>query len=560
MPIDKDKLKEINGKIDTEIEKFSLLKQPRDIALIHVITHYERYISFEATAASQNIIEHGLLSKNAQDGIDFAIQWISKYCPSQKPLKVILKPKLLSQAKTLLEQAMEYSRVWDFMNLLFRDMCKAEIENNKKIIVEYSDGYRSNKDIINRFLNIPDDLNSNVNMLSNFFELDPIHLMSNVNFTLKEKELIYSLPDDVYIPLYKYELDIKKHFWELEETMDLGGYIVKDFRFFYTYMRAITTAHLMGCMMFHAKGKTIDNQCLIKTKDEWISLIKGNINVGEDQCKKIIEDLIFNKELYKSGSKIPDVTYQPFIPLGDGRLLLFNSIVQQSNYERNHWDLLSTIRPELHSRLTNEKESLWRNKLKGICEALNLKVKGPINFSFNGKKSDIDLVLIDDRKKAILIIEMKWITSPDRIKDIVYHSAQLKTGLEQVGLALEYIDSEKDEFANKIEINGNEINDYKILGLVLSKNSMGNGFTYNENIPIINERIFKWILDDPYKKSIEDLWRIGKEERYMPKLGDHYEHRDYDAFFAGYEFLGKNTGMTFRREFDPQKDFNFEGL
>ena len=560
MPIDKEKLKEIDAQIDAGIEKFPLLKQPRDIALFHLLTHYERFVSFEASAASQNIFEHGLLSKNAQDGIDFAIQWVYKYCPSQQTNRITLQSKLLKQARALLEQAIEYSRVWDFMNLLFRDICKAELENDKKIVVEYRDDYRSNKDIINRFLNIPDDFNSNVNMLANFFELDPLKLMNNVNFRLDGKTLVYKLPDEVYIPLYKYEIDVKKHFWELEETWNLGGYTVKDFRFFYTYLRTITTAHMMGCMMFHAKGRSVDNHCMIKTKEEWISSIKENINIGEEQCKQILEDLIFNNELYKSGNKIPDVTYQPFITLSDGRLLLFNSIVQQSNYERNQWDLLSILRAELHSRLTNEKENLWSDKLKEFCEGLSLIVKGPINFSFNDKQSDMDLILIDIRIKAILVIEMKWITSPDRIKDVVYHSEQLKTGLRQVEFSLEYINSNKEEFANKIEMHNSEIDNYKILGLVLSKNSMGNGFTYNENIPLINERIFKWILVDPHKKNIEYLWKIGREERYMPKLDDHYEHKDYDASFADYEFLGKGIGMTFNREFDPKIDFDFSGI
>ena len=125
MAIDKDKLKEIDSNIDEVVKSFDLLKVSRDLALNAFLCYYEEYMSSIATAATRDIIGHNILGKQAQDGIDFAIQWIFKYCPlksKKNPNERMLK----RQAKNLLEQAQEYSRVWDFMNLLYRDMCKAK--------------------------------------------------------------------------------------------------------------------------------------------------------------------------------------------------------------------------------------------------------------------------------------------------------------------------------------------------------------------------------------------------------------------------------------------------
>jgi len=560
MPIDKAKLEEIDSELDDSIKEFDLLKVSRDKAINSILKYYEEYVTLEATAASGNITGHNILSKQAQDGIDFAIQWIFKYCPvnsGSTPNQNTLK----TSAKNLLEQAQEYSRVWDFMNLLFRDMCKAELNDEKTIIVEYKDDYRSEADIANRFLNEVDDVDSMMNELSKFFESDPLQIINEIGFEVsRNNELQYTIPDSVYIEIYKFNLDAKKHLLELNEDWDLGGYKVRDLTHFFNYLRTISMIHMMGCMFASGQGKIVNNPFIIKSEDQWIRDIKENITIGDDECRKIFTEITYDYTLYEENKKNPDVTYQPFIPFTNGNIALFNSLVQQSNYERNHWDLLSIIKPELHSQLRNEKESLWLDELKKFCSEINLETKEPFEFTYSNRNSNLDLTLIDRDKKVILIIELKWITNPDRIKDIVYLSKELDKGLNQVEFALEWINNTKSQFAEKIGINVDDLTGFNIYGLVLSKNSMGNGFTYKENIPIINERIFKWVLSAPHNKDIGALWKVGKEKRFMPKVDVHFTHGNFDAFFAGYKFIGKGIGMYMIRPFNQNTDFNFEGL
>lgn len=560
MPIDKEKLREIDKAIDSEIEKFPLLKRSRDEAIIHLTTVYERYVTFESIEATMNITGHNLLAKNAQDGIDFAIQWIYKFCPNNSATNYKLKPKILKEAKQLLDVSIEYSRVWDYMTLLFRDMCLAEITDDINITLSNNPEYRSEADIANRFLNSTDDLNSTINEIQTFLSSDPQSIMEELNFEYSNNNLVYTLSDSAYVQLYKVNQDAKKHLMELEESWDLGGYTVRDFRRFYFYLRSITTAHMMGCMSMKAQRKEVFNHCIKKSKDEWLKNIGECLTIGEDERSKILSDLTYDSKLYGEGKKVPDITYQPFIEMKDGSLLLFNSIVQQSSFERNHWDLISIIRPELHSKLRNAKEKWWRTDLEKFCSSIGLKTCGPIEFSFENSHSDIDLAVINDNNKVMLLLELKWLTSPDRIKDVIYVSEEIKKGLDQVEFSLKYFNNSKEEAAQKISINLEEFKSYKIFGLVLSKNSMGNGFTYDANVPCVNERIFRSILGEPHKKTLEILWKVAKEQRYMPKENVHYKTGESQGELAGYKFTSKDSGMFMIRQFDLINDFNFEGL
>lgn len=561
MLVDKIKLKEIDEAIDSSIKELPLLQLDREVALVHLLSYYEKFVTHDSMEIASDIIDHNIIIKNAQDGIDFAVQWIYKYCRNGHSHNLPrLRPRLLNQARQLLDKAMDYSSIWDYMNLIHRDMCQANIDDVNTITLEMSDNYKLENDIINRFLNVVDTEDDIDTALDSFFETNPQELIEEIDYKFNGSRLVYEIPDSVYIKVAKSNYESKKHLHNLPPDWDLGGYTVKDFRHFYNCLRTKTFIHIQGCMVARAQRTEVSNLFMIQSREEWISEIMNCITIDKKTCEIIFDQLVYDYSLYETANKSPDITYQPFVLLSNGKYLLVNSLVQQSNYERNQWELLSIINPDLHSILRNKKEEFWREELKELCKKLNLSAKGPFPFKCSQGRSDIDIILIDRENKTILLIELKWLTSPDRIKDVIYLSKELGKGLSQIELALFYVEEKKDEFATKVEIDENKISEYEILGLVMSKNSMGNGYTHQENIPIINERIFKWLLSEPHHKDIKTLWKIGDELRFMPKEGIHFRSKDTDSSFGNYHFIAKQSGMIMLKQFDPKTDINFEGL
>jgi hypothetical protein len=91
---------------------------------------------------------------------------------------------------------------------------------------------------------------------------------------------------------------------------------------------------------------------------------------------------------------------------------------------------------------------------------------------------------------------------------------------------------------------------------VLSKNTIGSSVVYRRalDIPVITERLMKWVLGEPYRASLETLWSVADRRSYFPVSGVHYSDEDAEAEFAGVHFTAEGLGMTLRRPWRPEAD------
>jgi hypothetical protein len=92
--------------------------------------------------------------------------------------------------------------------------------------------------------------------------------------------------------------------------------------------------------------------------------------------------------------------------------------------------------------------------------------------------------------------------------------------------------------------------------VVLSKNALGSSSVYREapNVPVITERLMKWVLDEPHKATLETLWKVANSRSYFPVAGVHYSDEDAVAEFADVHFTGEALGMAIREPWTPEAD------
>jgi hypothetical protein len=91
---------------------------------------------------------------------------------------------------------------------------------------------------------------------------------------------------------------------------------------------------------------------------------------------------------------------------------------------------------------------------------------------------------------------------------------------------------------------------------VLSKNDLGSSSVYRKapNVPVMTERLMKWVVDAPHRATLETLWKVANSRSYFPVSGVHYSDQDAEAEFAGVHFSGEALGMTRRRPWTPETD------
>ncbi len=289
------------------------------------------------------------------------------------------------------------------------------------------------------------------------------------------------------------------------------------------------------------------------------SLIRRS-SLEQPAVSAILDDLTYDPGLYEGGSKQAEVTCQPFFCLRAELLAVSNQLVMLSNAERNLWDLISIKRPDIHSRLRNQKEELWLREIAPSLEGYGLKSFDPMKLTHNGKQSDLDLLVLDTGRRFGLGLQLKWLNHPDRIRDVKYADKELQKGLGQAELALKWLNSRPAKLKQLTGLSSEDLESYEFRSAVLSKNTLGSTSTQRNGIPIITERILHWILGEPHHRSLKALWHVGEEKRYMPIRGTHFSDHDAVAEFGGVRFIGKKMSMRKRRNWDPVKDIDLSGL
>lgn len=552
-------LLELDRKLDSSIVSQSLLSQPRDIALVHLLRYFEDYVRLYAPKhlgreSHQAALIHG------QGGMHFAILWIFRHCPPPaSKRRYETHNEIYRQAHDLHESAMDYSMVWDLLTMVWRKRAVAQCETDGTIRVEYANQLVADGEMADRFIGTSDTPGLGLDFLNS--AVNPHSFVQEIRVQSDDKGNVkYSVPASTFNQVAKCWRNSACQLWELGGTWNLGGYTVSQFRDFWIGLLTLCWIRFWACSSSGRQGGDLDNTIIVLPLGEWVKCLANNSGLDPDIANTILSDLVYDIDLYQPNMKQPHVTYQPFVPLHSGLVALSNWLVLLSSHERNIWDLVSIKRPRIHSVLRNKKEQIWLEEIKALLKSYGLASYGPIGFSLGDKGSDLDLLVLDRTAKFGLCCQLKWLTTPDHIKDVQYTESELNNGLIQAQLSLRWVTSLPVKLQDLTGLSSHELQHYEFQALVLSKNTIGSGWVHLRGIPIVNERLLKWVLGEPHQKSLQTLWQIGEERRYLPKRGKHFRDEDIKVSFADISFLGKNMGARLTGSWDPAQDIDLNGL
>lgn len=557
--ITRQELAQLDQQVDSSIAALDILSQPRDVALIHLLRYFEDYVRLY-TPKHLGPLSHQVALKNGQNGMHFAVQWIFKHCPPPMGgLAHKTSDQVYRQAHDLHERAMDYSMVWDLLTMVWRGRATAEREADGTIVIRYANQPAADGEVADRFIGTSDNPSIGA---------DSLHPGINQNDFFKE---IRTSKDEsgntkYLVPVSTFDrvaVAFRSHVSQLSEldgSWDLGGYTLSQFKEFWTSLLTLCWIHFWACFSSGTTGGDLDNTIIVWRREDWVKRLGKNCGIADVTVDAILSDLVYDAGLYRSNSKQPDVTYQPFFPLHSDFLALSNWLVLLSSYERNIWDLVSIKRPKIHSILRNKKEQIWLSELKPFLNSCGLSTHGPMKFTLDSQNSDLDLLVLDQREKFGLCCQLKWLTTPDRIRDVEHTENELSIGLKQAQLSLRWVASLPTELSAQTGVSHDELQQYEFRTLVLSKNTIGSGWTYMPGAPIVNERLLKWVLGDPHHKSLRALWQVGEERRYLPNREKHFKDEDVRVGFANINFLGKDMGARLIGTWDPALDIDLAGL
>lgn len=542
-------IQDLDLKLDASIPSLPLLARERDIALIHLLRAYESYMVGNATTANRGERENA--SKHAYEGLHHGVKWIMQYCPHTSTAgPLTFDAQVYLEAEQLHQQAREYSKVWDLMSMLHRGLIEAFKESDETIRVRFASDLNKEMDVAGSILNDP----YGPKLSEPILMPDVIHDIATSVTVQTVDPLSYQVPDALFVRMFNRIRRMTADKWEMDSDWDLGGYTIGELR---TLGNTLDTI----CMIHGEVSRRLGNPetilgAIIKCHPQsiWTRILAKRSRLPQSVVIAILSDLTYDESLYASGAKQAHVTYQPFFQFRTNLLAASNWLVHVSNMERNLWDLTSIKRPEIHSRLRNLKEKSWIEELRQRASALGLNVSRTIKFEFEGRKSDLDALIIDKPNRFGLVCQLKWLTRPGRISGVIYNDREIKRGIEQAELAIKWVRSNPEGLAQRIDLRGEDLTQYEFAPMVMCKSTLASGYLRQPGVPVINERLFDWILTEPFNKNIRTLWKVGEELTYLPAEGKHFTTIDASVDFGGLTFKLDSLACLPKGEWKPKED------
>ncbi|MBI2164907.1 MAG: hypothetical protein HYU29_00665 [Chloroflexi bacterium] len=574
--LDRKQLEELDRDIDQVTGRLAIFSRPRDIAVLHVLWLFERYLfdHFEESTKYRRSADYPSNLANPHDWLAFALPWIFDFCSAPEKPKVY-KPKgsVEAEALELCQSASTYCDIWTMMTRLFKDWSTAHWASDGTLVVNKVQPPGPDSTMADYFMNAADPpeamaaatIRSGVDRLKRIVQKYGISRLS-----AQAPRMDY--PNDLIDSIRQVVVAGTAHLWEFPESWDLGGYTLHDFKAVWTSL--VSISQIINTLNAADTGRKPAESTPVMGMRRWIRKVSNWSGVDACTVAQILKDITFEGVTKSKNRSRIDISIQPFIPVFEDVLVFSPALAMLANPERNILLLVNAKRPSVHADLRNRKEELQRRSLKEILRQRGIYGVGPLPYTTNGKKRDLDLLLIEPAHKFAVSCELKWLNPADWLNEVIANEEQLADGLIQARKAWKWLiaggrqshyeeaiqrDSVLEEGDKRLLLN-EHIADYEFRPLLLSHNQIGSGFAFDPDIPILSDRMLHWLLLDPHRLSLKGCWTVGKERRWCVQEGIHYIRSDKVNEYAGLKIRAPGQGITPREAWKPTTGFELEGI
>lgn len=557
--LDKSAIQLLDAEIDSVIPTFPLLALPRARALIVILLTFE--LTIEVLEKTNQNRRNGY--RNAYNGLNFAMEWIHRYCPNGSDNKLITNftQEELDDGFALIDAAADYAVIWSQMTMLFRGRLRAERLGARSIRLTPATLKRAEVDIARTMVvNAADPELPEMSL-----DLLPVtrqYLRNKLSVRLSPLTgLKYAVAPSVFANVRHAVRERSLLSWSMNSTWDLGGYSLQEFRALSYTIQSCRAIHRTAIDTIRNHKTRLSVRLMIKNRIQWISELSAKSALSRQTVAAILDDLVYDESLFVSGRPRGHVMYHPFFKVENGSLAMSNAIVQISNAERNIWSLLGLLRPKIHDDLKNHKELHWVHEIRKELEGFGLICIPNIKFEHEGKPRNIDLLVLDENRQFGLVCELKWLTPTDDAKGVFYSDQELEKGADQASISKKWVDQNRSELARQTDFPLHQLRNVEFKPIVISKESLLSGFAGSPSAPVINSSLLKWILEKPHTHSIDTLWQIADRKSYLPKAGVHFEFDSHELEWNGLRFHMDGCGFKINpdnKRWRPEVDIGTE--
>ncbi|HDH06461.1 MAG TPA: hypothetical protein ENH01_12285 [Nitrospirae bacterium] len=506
--------KDIHKYVEALINNMPLFKMPRYEALLHVLRTMEAL--FTRGSISERSEANLIMANRAfQDILRYMVYWTYSICPEGG--KILSTPANCKEMiKETIEIAESYSKVFDFIKAEEMGDVSFNINKHSKIIgIEYlnEEAGRSfglheffkGKELGNQSKNFFGNESGNMeNMLKAKEEIEKSIKIKN------KKEFIYSRSKFVFKTFEELSENIISQMFLMPEGWSLGFYTIGNFKLFWKHLLKIAIIHQVAFISYVEKmikgNKNIsyDNAVRCDNKKDLVNHIHMYSGLEKKVINNIIQDLI-----YDNAVKWTDIMFQPLFQI-ENKIIFSPNVIVGSRAERNINVLMSKINPTAYNDLTSNKEDGMISEFSNTLRENRYFFEPRVKLKEDDKViTDIDILVWDEKKENILLMQLKWLYGADATQEIYNQDKEFAAGIAQVKKSVNFI-KRNSSYLSRFGLRPNNV-----FGIVISKLGLPSPFLNKENVILVeSEQIIENLKAVP--GNIKKLYTF-LEQSSLPK-------------------------------------------
>lgn len=513
----KIKLSEPVLKAEVEIDTYHLdhpfIKIKKTEALWYLLCATEELMQKKSIALGDDFYLSNQYADEMKYVLKYCMQWINQSSPSGGKIPTKTDQKLKNQAIEFLNIGKEYQIFVIQYTLALDGFTIINVENHS-LVVDYPPNSNPSIDAYNMLI-IPELENEPMDSTASS---DEMFEAITRNLRIEDGIIKYSIkPRDVIKVVNYFKVYLEQAF-ELPPDWRFTRYSLFEFKEVYFALISLAQYHSLAyyySLKSAGPHVVFINNIFKFTMPGMINrLARYTTDLKKNTIKHIINDLTYGAH----GLTNPDPALQPIIQITDEYFVFVPTIVITNSPERNLISLLNRIPQEnkIYSRISNQKESMMKEKIKSELKDKEFRYwSGKISKS--GKQPDIDLAIISESEKIVLICELKSFLDPAETREVIQKTKEIVKGIRQIEILIEYFDSAKATIDDKLNITS----DYNFMFIVISENFIGLSSVHVKEIPVISRsHIIHKIKEE---ESLKNVVAWLKEKKYLPIEGIHFK-------------------------------------
>ncbi|MDG2841169.1 hypothetical protein [Vibrio parahaemolyticus] len=264
------------------------------------------------------------------------------------------------------------------------------------------------------------------------------------------------------------------------------------------------------------KGGADSSLLLSMSKDELCNDLEYLADIGRKNVMKFIDFLT-----YGHNTEAPDPALQPLYRTKTDLLLIPCLHILTSNVQRNILSLSARIMKsdfDRQSQVFEDKmvENLSKEINKWKYVALNKEIK------IKKQKEEIDVLIIDERTKTILLLELRWILQPGDAREVYNKIKVVQQKVQQLSRKIQFVDKNRKEVINRLFADYDNESDYSswnIEGFVVVQ-GFGGAVSEDDDIPVITLDVLREGFQN--FEHLKELVYWVKSLEWLPRENVHF--------------------------------------